>query len=97
MDGRESEGASRSNKRARDNSNEEEVEDESSYRGRKVTKKDKAKELSYGFAVDLWSVGCILGELLLGRPLLPGDDERSQLDEIFRLLGNYYNEIAVPE
>eukprot|EP01036_Dinobryon_divergens_P022347 gene22347-30593_t len=43
--------------------------------------------LSYSFAVDLWSVGCILGELLLGRPLLPGDDEKSQLIHIFRLLG----------
>ena len=44
----------------------------------------------YSFAVDLWSAGCILGELLLGRPLLPGDDEMSQLRKIFSLLGQGY-------
>ncbi|CAN0346507.1 unnamed protein product, partial [Hapterophycus canaliculatus] len=26
----------------------------------------------YGFAVDMWSVGCIFGELLGRRPLFPG-------------------------
>jgi len=41
----------------------------------------------YSFAVDLWSAGCILAELLLGKPLLPGDDEMDQLQHIFRLLG----------
>lgn len=26
----------------------------------------------YGVGVDLWSVGCILGELYYGRPIMPG-------------------------
>jgi mitogen-activated protein kinase 15 len=34
---------------------------------------------SYSFPADLWSVGCIVGELLLGRPLFQGDSTRSQL------------------
>lgn len=44
-----------------------------------------AKE--YTSAVDVWSVGCILAELLIGRPLLPGKTEIDQLDKIFSLLG----------
>ncbi len=30
--------------------------------------------VSYSFTIDVWSAGCILAELLLGRPLLPGHD-----------------------
>ena len=41
----------------------------------------------YDSAVDMWSVGCILAELLLGRPLMPGKSEPDQLDKIFRLFG----------
>lgn len=29
----------------------------------------------YGVAVDLWSTGCILGELYIGKPILPGRTE----------------------
>lgn len=29
----------------------------------------------YGVAVDLWSTGCILGELYAGKPILPGKTE----------------------
>lgn len=32
-------------------------------------------ERRYGSSVDMWSVGCMLGELLLHTPLLPGDTE----------------------
>lgn len=38
-------------------------------------------------AVDMWAFGCILGELLLGKPLLPGNSEIAQLDMIIDLLG----------
>lgn len=41
----------------------------------------------YGAPVDLWSVGCILGELLLHRPLLPAGTELKQLEMICELLG----------
>ncbi|OSX69103.1 hypothetical protein BU14_1859s0001, partial [Porphyra umbilicalis] len=41
----------------------------------------------YGPSVDMWSVGCLLAELLLRRPLFPGRDEAEQVDTIFRLLG----------
>jgi cell division cycle 2-like len=41
----------------------------------------------YGPAVDMWSVGCIFAEMLLGEPLIQGTDELDQLNKIFRLLG----------
>ncbi|GAB6020762.1 Cdc2- kinase [Chamberlinius hualienensis] len=38
-------------------------------------------------AIDLWAAGCILGELLSHKPLLPGRSEMQQLDLIIDLLG----------
>lgn len=43
---------------------------------------------NYSFGVDLWSVGCILGELLLHGPLVDGDNELDQISKIFALLGS---------
>ncbi|XP_020558334.1 cyclin-dependent kinase-like 5 isoform X7 [Oryzias latipes] len=41
----------------------------------------------YGKAVDMWSVGCILGELSDGQPLFPGESELDQLFTIQKVLG----------
>lgn len=41
----------------------------------------------YGPEVDVWSVGCLLVELLTKKPLFPGKDEAEQIDLIFRVLG----------
>jgi dual specificity tyrosine-phosphorylation-regulated kinase 2/3/4 len=41
----------------------------------------------YGLAIDMWSLGCIIAELLTGRPLLAGDDESDQMAAIIELLG----------
>uniref|UniRef100_A0A1I8B9A0 Dual specificity tyrosine-phosphorylation-regulated kinase mbk-2 n=1 Tax=Meloidogyne hapla TaxID=6305 RepID=A0A1I8B9A0_MELHA len=41
----------------------------------------------YGMPIDMWSLGCILAELLTGYPLLPGEDEGDQLALIIELLG----------
>ncbi|KAG7172666.1 cyclin-dependent kinase 10-like [Homarus americanus] len=37
--------------------------------------------------VDMWAAGCILGELLLHKPLLPGKSEIEQINLIINLLG----------
>ncbi|KAJ6852134.1 putative serine/threonine-protein kinase [Iris pallida] len=42
----------------------------------------------YGIGVDLCSAGCILGELLSGKPILPGRTEVEQLHKIFKLCGS---------
>lgn len=41
----------------------------------------------YGPEVDMWSVGCILTELLLGRPLFSSKTEIDLVDKISSLLG----------
>ena len=40
-----------------------------------------------GKAVDMWSVGCIMAELLLKEPIFMGNGELDQLDKIFKMLG----------
>ncbi|WJX50967.1 [pyruvate dehydrogenase (acetyl-transferring)] kinase [Trifolium repens] len=54
----------------------------------------------YGVAVDLWSTGCILGELYTGRPILPGKTEVEQLHRIFKLCGSpsedYWLKLRLP-
>ena len=35
----------------------------------------------------MWSVGCILSELLMGKPLFPGEGEIDQMNKIIKLLG----------
>merc|ERR1712190_555249 len=42
---------------------------------------------SYTKGVDLWSVGCILGELLSGKPIFPGTSTMNQLDCIMEVSG----------
>lgn len=41
----------------------------------------------YSTAVDVWSVGCILAEMVLGHPVFRGESEIEQLLAIFRVLG----------
>ncbi|RKP06518.1 cdc2-related-kinase-like protein [Thamnocephalis sphaerospora] len=48
---------------------------------------------TYSAPVDLWSTGCILGELLLHQPLLAGAVEREQIMLIIRLLGTPHDGI----
>ncbi|THG12289.1 hypothetical protein TEA_001476 [Camellia sinensis var. sinensis] len=52
----------------------------------------RAPELIFGAteyttAIDVWSAGCVLAELLLGQPLFPGESGVDQLVEIIKVLG----------
>jgi cell division cycle 2-like protein len=44
-------------------------------------------EARYGAAVDMWSAGCVMGELLAREPLLQGKNEVDELTRIFELCG----------
>ncbi|XP_041000662.1 shaggy-related protein kinase epsilon-like [Juglans microcarpa x Juglans regia] len=73
----------------------------------------RAPELIFGAteyttAIDMWSVGCVLAELLLGQPLFPGESGVYQLVEIIKILGTptreeikcmnpNYNEFKFPQ
>ena len=66
--------------------------DEAAYTPKVVTLWYRAPELllgarRYGAAVDVWSLGCVLGELLLRRPLMPAPTELKQLEAMCDLLG----------
>ena len=41
----------------------------------------------YSTAIDIWSIGCIFAEILLGKPLFPGRNVVHQLELITDLLG----------
>ncbi|CAJ0602932.1 unnamed protein product [Cylicocyclus nassatus] len=42
----------------------------------------------YNEQVDVWSVGCITAELMLGKPLFPGEDTNTQYEMITTLCGS---------
>ncbi|RYR45049.1 hypothetical protein Ahy_A08g041297 isoform B [Arachis hypogaea] len=54
----------------------------------------------YGPSVDLWSVGCVFAELLVGKPILQGRTEVEQLHKIFKLCGSppdeYWKKTRLP-
>ncbi|RZC17416.1 putative serine/threonine-protein kinase isoform B [Glycine soja] len=54
----------------------------------------------YGVGIDLWSAGCILAELLAGKPIMPGRTEVEQLHKIFKLCGSpseeYWRKYRLP-
>ena len=41
----------------------------------------------YTFGVDMWACGCILGELINGKPIFPGTSTMNQLDRILEITG----------
>lgn len=45
-------------------------------------------EERYGPAIDVWSCGCILGELFLKRPLFQGNYEMALLENISKVCGS---------
>ncbi|KAH9670419.1 Shaggy-related protein kinase alpha [Citrus sinensis] len=51
----------------------------------------RAPELIFGAteyttAIDIWSAGCVVAELMLGKPLFPGDSGVDQLVEIIKVI-----------
>lgn len=43
--------------------------------------------VNYSNAIDVWSVGCVIAEMILGYPLFQGDSSIEQLSEIIKVLG----------
>jgi len=52
----------------------------------------RAPELIFGASdyttsIDIWSMGCVMAEMILGQPLFPGESGVDQLVEIIKVLG----------
>lgn len=43
----------------------------------------------YGRPIDIWAVGCLYAEMVVGNPLFPGDSDVDQLYRITKILGNF--------
>jgi glycogen synthase kinase 3 beta len=41
----------------------------------------------YSTAIDVWSIGCVVAELILGQPLFPGESAVDQLVEMIKVIG----------
>lgn len=41
----------------------------------------------YSTSIDVWSAGCVIGEMLIGQPMFPGDSGVDQLVEIIKVMG----------
>ncbi|ESW09572.1 hypothetical protein PHAVU_009G138300 [Phaseolus vulgaris] len=69
------------------------IESEKPLTNRVVTLWYRAPELllgstDYGYSIDLWSAGCLLAEMFVGRPIMPGRTEVEQIQMIFKLCGS---------
>ncbi len=53
------------------------------YRAPEILMGDK----NYSFEVDIWGIGCVMAEMIIGQPLFQGDCEINQLFLIFKTLG----------
>ncbi|KAI0292940.1 kinase-like domain-containing protein [Russula brevipes] len=42
---------------------------------------------NYGGEIDIWGVGCVLGEMFLRHPILPGNSDLDQLEKIWQMCG----------
>jgi mitogen-activated protein kinase 15 len=42
---------------------------------------------SYGYEADIWSIGCIMAEILIKNPMFPGSSTINQLEKILQFTG----------
>nr|CAG8433946.1 14553_t:CDS:2 [Entrophospora candida] len=45
-------------------------------------------ERQYTTAIDMWAIGCVFGEILMKTPILMGNSDINQLEQIFKLCGS---------
>lgn len=52
--------------------------------------------MGYTENVDIWSVGCIMGEMIRGGVLFPGTDHIDQWNKIIEQLGKFVFQLQLP-
>ncbi|KAJ1767452.1 serine/threonine protein kinase, CMGC, CDC2/CDK sub [Coemansia sp. RSA 1843] len=45
-------------------------------------------ERKYTTAIDMWGVGCIFAEMLVGKPVFPGSTDLNQIEQVMRVCGS---------
>lgn len=45
-------------------------------------------EEGYNCSIDVWAIGCVIAEMVLGEPLFPGKDSKNQFMRIMTILGS---------
>lgn len=45
-------------------------------------------EQEYGLETDIWSVGCVIAEIMLGKPIFQGTTSKDQMVKIMQILGS---------
>jgi dual specificity tyrosine-phosphorylation-regulated kinase 2/3/4 len=49
--------------------------------------------IPYDCGIDMWSFGCIMAELYIGYPILPGESEKDQMCRIIEMFGMPSNDL----
>ena len=47
---------------------------------------------NYFIGIDVWSIGCIIGEMILNRPIFIGNNDKTQLIEMIKIFGSFNDE-----
>ncbi|KAJ1895504.1 serine/threonine protein kinase, CMGC, CDC2/CDK sub [Kickxella alabastrina] len=45
-------------------------------------------ERKYTTAIDMWGIGCIFAEMLVGKPVFQGNSDLNQIDQVMRICGS---------
>ena len=46
----------------------------------------------YFIGIDIWSIGCIISEMILKKPIFIGNNDKTQLIEMFKIFGTFNDE-----
>ena len=41
----------------------------------------------YNYSIDIWSAGCVIAELMIGKPLFNGESAHTQIIEMIKKIG----------
>eukprot|EP01084_Bolivina_argentea_P144243 253140_1 len=65
------------------------------YRAPEILIEQNKKKSHYGVESDMWSLGCVMAEIIIGKAIFPGKDDAHQILGIIKICGSIHaNDIA---